>query len=188
MKHLLNTLIKENCLYPLALLLAMVIATLCGPAHATEPNPGIRSFPKWVRVVKLEHVTPNHTGEGIQQLLMQAGDRYANIPYKEDMQQFGVTDYWQTRAELLKHKAGDCEDFAIAAYYDLLEAGIPENQLHIYIVYDRKTRELHAYLQAGDLVLDRRQGWTILTVEEAGAKYAPIYSINRQGWHNLLTN
>lgn len=159
------------------------------PLHAAEASGSIANFPKWTRVMRAEHVRPNHAQEGldVELLLRQAGQRYAGVAYREDSDLFGVPDYWQTRAELLKHNAGDCEDFAIAAYFDLLEEGVPEKLLHIVVVYDRATRVLHAYLQADQLVLDRREGWSVISAHDAAVKYAPIYSINRKGWQNLCS-
>lgn len=51
---------------------------------------------------------------------------YVNsFPYKSDMEQFGVEDYWQTPHEFLDvNKAGDCEDYAIAKAYLLLSSGM----------------------------------------------------------------
>lgn len=37
---------------------------------------------------------------------------HRNIWYKDDMKSQGVKDYWQTAAETLTLKTGDCEDFS----------------------------------------------------------------------------
>lgn len=42
-------------------------------------------------------------------------------------------DYWKTPVELRRSGVGDCEDYAIAKYFDALAAGIPESQLRLAI-------------------------------------------------------
>lgn len=41
----------------------------------------------------------------------------------KDIEQFGVSDYWQKPYELFINKVGDCEDFAIWAWYILSHHG-----------------------------------------------------------------
>jgi predicted transglutaminase-like cysteine proteinase len=42
-----------------------------------------------------------------------------------------VQDYWATPQETYARGAGDCEDFAIAKYFALLDAGLPAKQLRL---------------------------------------------------------
>lgn len=55
----------------------------------------------------------------------------SNVLYSSDLKTWGVSEYWATREELLQRKAGDCEDFAIAKYYTLIDAGIQEEKLKL---------------------------------------------------------
>ena len=40
-------------------------------------------------------------------------------------------DYWATPIEFMGTGAGDCEDYAIAKYFSLINLGIPEDKLRI---------------------------------------------------------
>ena len=40
-------------------------------------------------------------------------DLQNNYTYRDDMELFGVVDYWQTAEEFEQNKSGDCEDFAL---------------------------------------------------------------------------
>ena len=164
-----------------------LIAALAFSTSAAAYTGGIESFPKWQRVVSNEHVKPQARFDGapIKVLLGIIATRYKNVQYIEDIDLYGLNDYWSTREEMVRNGGGDCEDFAIAAYFDLVEYGVDENLLSIVIVQDKKTKELHAYVRAGDLILDRRTGFEIMTAQQAGKRYEPIYSINRIGWTNL---
>jgi hypothetical protein len=56
--------------------------------------------------------------------------------------------------------AGDCEDYAIAKYVALLEAGLPREDLRLIVVYNRAAHELHmvaaAHVDEHWLILDNR--------------------------------
>lgn len=69
--------------------------------------------------------------------------------------QYGAGNYWPTREETRSSHKADCKGFAVAAYYDMLDAGVPEDQLYIWVVRIKKTGELHAVLVAGDYIVDR---------------------------------
>ena len=61
-------------------------------------------------------------------------------------------EHWQTLAETLRLRTGDCEDYAIAKYEKLLARGIPESDLKIAV--GRYKGKGHAWLMYKDLVLD----------------------------------
>lgn len=73
-----------------------------------------------------------------------------NFEYMSDDDQFS-TDYWQTPLELTFSKRGDCEDIAIAKYYDLKELGYTP-----WLVYciDRRTHARHMICLLNGIVLD----------------------------------
>jgi len=47
-----------------------------------------------------------------------------NITYKEDLDTWGVGDYWQTPEETMILRTGDCEDFTVLAMALLYSVGI----------------------------------------------------------------
>jgi predicted transglutaminase-like cysteine proteinase len=56
------------------------------------------------------------------------------IRFVNDIDLWGVQDYWATPFELLCRNAGDCEDFAIAKFFTLKAIGMPEEKLNIMYV------------------------------------------------------
>jgi len=54
-----------------------------------------------------------------------------SIPYEYDIDQFGITDYWQYPVETLHNYAGDCEDTAFL-YASLVEAYNTDSVLIIF--------------------------------------------------------
>ncbi len=77
-----------------------------------------------------------------------------------DLAQFGVPDVWTTPLMTFARGAGDCEDYAIAKYVALLEAGMAAEDVRLVIMHDRATGEDHAVVAArldGQwLILDNR--------------------------------
>ncbi|MDD4436452.1 MAG: transglutaminase-like cysteine peptidase [Tissierellia bacterium] len=57
--------------------------------------------------------------------LIKINDKWNELRYVSDYRQFLVKDYWQTPEEFFINGAGDCEDFAIAKFFDLLEMNYP---------------------------------------------------------------
>lgn len=166
------------------LIAAALMLSVSSAAFAEIHTGAVKDFPKWSRVVKAEknvHVGSDAPTD-LRGELQAVADRYKPLRYREDIDLYKSVDYWATRAELMKHREGDCEDFAIAAYFDLLEAGVTDDRMKIVIVYDRITNEIHAYLRVDDTVIERRYSWNIMTIEEANKRYMPIYSVNRNGW------
>jgi len=56
------------------------------------------------------------------------------IQFGEDIVIWGQLDYWATPIETLGRSAGDCEDFAIAKYFSLLQVGVQPDKLRLIYV------------------------------------------------------
>lgn len=54
--------------------------------------------------------------------------------FVSDLDHWGVEDHWATPVEMLATNGGDCEDFAIAKYFTLVEMGVPIWKLQITYV------------------------------------------------------
>ena len=109
----------------------------------------------------------------------------AVIRYVSDYAQFGEADRWSTPLATFATAKGDCEDYAIAKYVALLEAGFPQDDLQLVLVRDRAVRQDHAVLAAR---LDDR--WLILDnrrfelIEDTDASsFTPLFAINHDGVH-----
>ncbi len=59
---------------------------------------------------------------------------------------YGIGDYWKTPKEFLLSARGDCEDYAIAKYFTLLEVGIPKEKLYFAIVKVKGNTSAHMVL------------------------------------------
>ncbi|MGH6752000.1 MAG: transglutaminase-like cysteine peptidase, partial [Bradyrhizobium sp.] len=79
------------------------------------------------------------------------------IRYVSDYAQHGEADRWSAPLASLATGRGDCEDYAIAKYVALTEAGFSRGDLQLVLVRDRAVRQDHAVLAAR---LDGR--WLIL--------------------------
>ena len=55
-------------------------------------------------------------------------------------------DYWATPKEFLLQGHGDCEDYAIAKYFTLLELNIPKEKLYFAVVDIKGERSAHMVL------------------------------------------
>ena len=78
------------------------------------------------------------------------------IPYKSDILNTGKIDTWLTPDEFYKKNAGDCEDFAIAKYFELRKNGYIINEMLItYAMIDINNEALaHMVVIVKGLVLD----------------------------------
>ena len=54
--------------------------------------------------------------------------------FADDMTIWNQLDYWATPLETLGRSAGDCEDFAIAKYFTLLQVGVQQDKLRLIYV------------------------------------------------------
>lgn len=107
------------------------------------------------------------------------------VRYVSDYAQHGEADRWSSPLETFATAKGDCEDYAIAKYVALREAGFPREDLRLMLVRDRAVRQDHAVLAARLdgrwLVLDNRRSELI---EDSGAtNLAPLFAIDHAGVH-----
>src|SRR4051794_28430 len=109
----------------------------------------------------------------------------AAIRYVSDFAQHGEADRWSAPLATFATAKGDCEDYAIAKYVALREAGFPRDELQLVLVRDRAVRQDHAVLAArlDDrwLILDNRRSGLM---EDADASsFIPLFAINYSGVH-----
>jgi predicted transglutaminase-like cysteine proteinase len=112
-------------------------------------------------------------------------NRAINLAIKpmSDLAQWGVIDRWSAPLETLGSGRGDCEDYAIAKYVALGEAGIGEDKLRLVIVRDLGLGEDHAMLAVRDgekwLLLDNRR--LVLLEDGELQRVEPLFALNRDG-------
>ena len=111
------------------------------------------------------------------------------LHFVDDIKLWGEKNYWATPVEFLGVNGGDCEDFAIAKYFTLLEIGIPDEKMRITMVKAIKLNQYHmvvAYYEtpnAMPLILDNLIG----KIKPANQRkdLIPVYSFNgKQLWMN----
>jgi predicted transglutaminase-like cysteine proteinase len=105
------------------------------------------------------------------------------IHYTTDYAQHGMPDRWSAPLESLASGRGDCEDYAIAKYVALREAGVPTSDLRIVLLRDTASREDHAVLAARDgdrwFVLDNRGAR--FAQDQDLPHYMPLFGLNQDG-------
>lgn len=103
--------------------------------------------------------------------------------YVTDMVNWQQLDYWATIQQFF-NKDGDCEDYAIAKYYSLMELGFSADEMRIVIVEDTNLNIAHAvlavYLQNEIWILDNQI--STLVPHKKIVHYLPLYSINENAW------
>jgi predicted transglutaminase-like cysteine proteinase len=107
----------------------------------------------------------------------------AAIRYVSDMAQFGEADRWSAPLATFATGKGDCEDYAIAKYVALREAGFPADEMRLVLVLDRAVHQDHAVLAAhldGHwLILDNRR--SELMEDSDASSLTPLYAIDHRG-------
>ncbi|TKV83637.1 transglutaminase [Bradyrhizobium elkanii] len=105
------------------------------------------------------------------------------IRYVSDFAQHGEADRWTAPLATFATGKGDCEDYAIAKYIALGEAGFPREDLRLVLGRDRAIRQDHAVLAArlhGHwLILDSRRS-ELIDDGEFG-NFTPMFAINDRG-------
>lgn len=114
------------------------------------------------------------------------------IAFRDDIEVWGVADYWASPLETLEKGQGDCEDYAIAKYFSLVAAGVPEGKLRMVYVRAqfRGRSQAHMVLayyaqpEGEPLILDN----LVPEVRPASARsdLLPVFSFNSEGlWQGV---
>jgi predicted transglutaminase-like cysteine proteinase len=100
-----------------------------------------------------------------------------------DLAQWGVPDRWSAPLATLATGRGDCEDYAIAKYVALREAGVAEDDVRLVIVHDLTLGQDHAVVAArldGKwIVLDNRR---LALLEDVELPHVlPLFALDHDG-------
>jgi predicted transglutaminase-like cysteine proteinase len=105
------------------------------------------------------------------------------IRYVNDLAQHGEPDRWSAPLTALAAGKGDCEDYAIAKYVILREAGYPLADLRFLLVRDKLARDDHAVLAArfeGQwLILDNR--FLRIPEDREMHNFTPLFALDHEG-------
>lgn len=111
-----------------------------------------------VRYLKLKKKVKSF--DNVLKKLSHVNSFYNQILPVKDKTKYKVDDHWATPKEFLINGRGDCEDYAIAKYFTLLETGISKDKLFLSIVQVKNEATYHMVLlyienkKAMPLVLD----------------------------------
>lgn len=116
--------------------------------------------------------------------LAQVNDFFNELIFTSDQKLWGKEDYWASPVEFVGAKGGDCEDYAIAKYYSLMELGFAEKQLRLVYVKAVEFDQFHMVLafypsrRANPLILDNIK--TDIIAASRRKDLLPVYSFNAQ--------
>ena len=108
-----------------------------------------------------------------------------------DLAQYGEIDVWSSPLATFWHGAGDCEDYAIAKYVALREAGVAKGDVRFVIVRDLANGNDHAVLAVRVdgkwLLLDNRR--LVLIEDKAMARnMVPLFVFDESGVKRFSTS
>jgi predicted transglutaminase-like cysteine proteinase len=105
------------------------------------------------------------------------------VSYVPSTRNWSRATYWETPLEFLAY-GGQCQDYAVAKYMLLRQAGVPADQMRIVVLRATSLDEDHAVLvvdvDGEALMLDNKQTGVVPVHSETS--YRPYYSINELGW------
>ncbi|CAD7287788.1 hypothetical protein LMG7974_00671 [Campylobacter majalis] len=134
------------------------------------------------RLVALNSLMVSLKDASEQEKLKKVNDFFNSFRWVDDMQIWGVKDYWATRMEFIGKGAGDCEDYVIAKYFTLKQLGVPTNKLYFTYVKALKYNQAHMVLSYYEtpksipLVLDNINGQIKIATQRNDL--LPVYSFN----------
>jgi predicted transglutaminase-like cysteine proteinase len=110
---------------------------------------------------------------------------FNRLVFVDDSIHWGKEDYWSTPLEFLISNGGDCEDFATAKYFTLLNMQVPDEKMRLIYVKSMTLQKPHMVLgyysvpSADPLVLDS----IIDDIQPASKRkdLFPVYSFNGEG-------
>ena len=128
-----------------------------------------------------ELITGNQSADE-QEKLRIVNNFFNELAFINDIDHWGMDDYWATPLQMLASNGGDCEDFSIAKYFTLREMGVPAERMRLTYVKALKLNQAHMVLTyyatpgADPLVLDNLD--TEIQVASDRKDLLPVYSFN----------
>lgn len=115
-----------------------------------------------------------------------------HVLYRDDMETWGVVDYWASPLETMAKGQGDCEDYAIGKYFSLLAAGVPGVKMRLVYVRAQVGAGIQAHMvlayypepNSEPLILDN----LITEIRPASRRpdLSPVFSFNAEGlWQGV---
>lgn len=143
---------------------------------------GVRNVDAWLAALASSQGKPE------QQRLKDMNDFWNRVALAgEDINIWGVEDYWATPLETLGKAAADCEDYVIGKYFSLLHLGVPADKLRFIYVRARVAGTSIAHMVLGyytspdaePLILDNLT--SLIRPASKRPDLTPVFSFNSQG-------
>ena len=151
-----------------------------------EQHFGVRAQKRgtaWVELLKSDLALSE------REILEEVNQFFNGLQFVDDINLWGMTDYWATPVEFIGANGGDCEEFSIAKYFTLREMGISDEKMRITMVKAISLNQYHmvlAYYETPSsvpLILDNLMGAVKPATQRSDL--APIFSFNgTQLWLN----
>ena len=117
-----------------------VLALVAFSVHAVDTDRIVKSAQKYgptgvANAKALQQMMVGLAGKDDAARIKAVNDFYnQRLAYMEDIDNWGLVDYWASPLEALGKGAGDCEDYAIGKYFTLTSLGIPHARLRMVYV------------------------------------------------------
>tara|TARA_Y100001960_G_scaffold333914_1_gene442190 strand:+ start:2992 stop:3642 length:651 start_codon:yes stop_codon:yes gene_type:complete len=133
-----------------------------------------RFYKQWLRFI-----AKAKTIQDKELLLDEVNSFFNDWEYILDIDNWGMSDYWEIPSEFLE-MSGDCEDYSIIKYYTLRKLGYKADQLRLVVLKDTVRNGAHAVLAVyeGDSIYILDNLSTIALTDDLLTQYVPYYSIN----------
>ncbi len=169
--------------------------------HASVSYQDIKAFTKWSdvlqrqakidstdRVVAWQEFLDSIRDKSKDEQIAAVNDYVNALPYITDMDNYGVEDHWATVEDFLEHNGGDCEDYALAKYFSLIELGFTPDQMRLVILYDADKNADHAVLAMthNDKIEILDNQYSSVRDAQTISNYKPIYAISQEQWWRYL--
>lgn len=116
-------------------------------------------------------------------VLAEVNQRINATPFVTDRTNWSASDYWASPREFAE-RGGDCEDFAVAKYFELRALGFSADALRVVVVVDDVRQVRHAVLMvelAGEvMVLDNL--YDNVMPASSMSHYRPLMAMNETSW------
>ena len=183
----------------LCALAALVLVVVS--AQAVDPDRLLKSAEKYgptavANTKALQQLMAGLAGKDEPAKLKAVNDFYnQRLAYMEDIDNWGLQDYWASPLESLGKGAGDCEDYAIGKYFTLTALGVPHARLRLVYVRASIAGAPNGYVahmvlayyptpDAEPLVLDNLQ--PDIHVADQRPDLLPVFSFNAEGlWQGV---
>lgn len=172
----------------LSALYADQITELDGPkiVKALQSSYGDRAAKRGAAWLNLMVPDPS----SLEQENLKKVNRFFNtFHFIDDIELWGVNNYWATPVEFIGVNGGDCEDYSIAKYFTLLELGIADEKMRITMVKAIHLNQYHMVLAYYEtpasipLILDNIDG--VIKPANERNDLIPVFSFNgSQLWLN----